>query len=191
MRTIPIALCAFALLFATAGHAQAAPPAAKQAVDWPGTSLFHLEQKWVDQNEVKRALPDFAGKFTVVALIFTHCRYSCPITIAHLKSLEAELTPAEKAKVQFVLVSLDPERDKPAVLKAFAKKNGLDEGRWSLLHGAANDVRSLSVALQMRYKETGKGEFSHGRAITILGPRGAVAYQGQKTDEELAVLRAP
>ncbi len=154
----------------------------------PGDSLYHLDHEWTDQNANKRKLKSFTSKHVVVALIFTHCRMSCPITVAHLKALESESKAAGKEDVQFVLVSLDPDRDTPAVLKAFANKNGLDDKRWTLLNGKAEDVRELSVALQMRFKKTGKGDYSHGRAISILGPKGTIVYQGQSVAEELVVI---
>lgn len=164
--------------------------AATDSSSWPGDSLYHLDHTWTDQDGTKKKLSSFASKHVVIAFVFTHCRMSCPITVAHLKALEVKSKAAGKEDVQFALISLDPERDTPPVLKAFAKKNGLDAKRWTLFNGTAEDVRELSVALQMRFKKTGKGDFSHGRAISILGPKGTIVYQGQSIAEELVVIPA-
>lgn len=177
---IPLALLCNAFI------AQAAEP---DPAPWPGPSLYHLDQTWIDQNTLEHRLSDWAGGPVVIALIFTRCTYSCPITITYLQRLDAQLTAEEKARTRVLLISLDPTHDTPAVLAAFAEKRGLDLKRWTLLQGKEADVRALSVALSMRYKATGKGEFSHGSGITLLGPKGQVRYQGQDQAETLTALR--
>jgi cytochrome oxidase Cu insertion factor (SCO1/SenC/PrrC family) len=49
--------------------------------------------------------------------------------------------------VQFVSVSLDPLNDTPAVLKAFAQKNGVDFNGWSFVTGKPQDIQKLSDKL--------------------------------------------
>ena len=181
------------VLMCSAPIAHAAEPGPTEAAPtaWPGTSLYHLDETWTDQNNAVRRLSDWAGAPVVIALIFSRCTYSCPITITHLQGLDAKLTPQERARVKVLLITLDPTFDTPEVLRAFAEKRGIDQSRWTLLHGNEAQVRALSVALSMRFKATGKGEFSHGRAITMLGPKGSVQYQGQEHAEELVAIRKP
>lgn len=62
-----------------------------------------------------RTLADFRGKVVVLTFGFTNCPDVCPTTLADaaqaLKSLKADA-----ARVQVLFVTLDPERDTPAVL---------------------------------------------------------------------------
>lgn len=125
----------------------------------------------------------------MVSLIFSRCQYSCPVIIKDLQDFEAKLTEAERGKMRVLLISLDPSHDTPEVLRAFAEQRGIDLTRWTLLNGGEAQVRMLSVALNDRYKATGKGEFSHGSGSTLLDAQGRIIYQGQDQAEALKALR--
>jgi protein SCO1/2 len=65
-----------------------------------------------------RTLADFKGKVTVVFFGFTHCPDVCPTTLAELAEVKRQLGK-DGERVQGVLVTVDPERDTPALLKAY------------------------------------------------------------------------
>ena len=65
-----------------------------------------------------RTLDDFKGKVTVIFFGYTQCPDVCPTTLAELAAVKKALG-AEGDAVQGVFVTLDPERDTPAVLKAY------------------------------------------------------------------------
>ena len=56
-------------------------------------------------------LADLRGKVVVLYFGYTACPDICPTSMATLKSALNQLTPAEVAQVQGLLVSVDPERD--------------------------------------------------------------------------------
>jgi protein SCO1/2 len=72
----------------------------------------------IDHTGAPRALGDFAGRPVLVFFGFTHCPDVCPTTIQKLALLKASRA-GELADVRVVLISVDGERDSPAVLKAF------------------------------------------------------------------------
>ena len=65
-----------------------------------------------------RTLADFAGKVTVVFFGYTQCPDVCPTTMAELAQLKRSLG-ADGERLQAVFVSVDPERDRPEVLKSY------------------------------------------------------------------------
>lgn len=71
-----------------------------------------------DHNGTTRTLADFRGKVVVVFFGYTHCPDVCPTTLIKLKAVMGLLGP-DAAKVQMLLVSVDPERDTPEVLKVY------------------------------------------------------------------------
>ena len=73
-----------------------------------------------------------------------------------------------------ILVTIDPEVDTPARLRAYAEKHGLDPARWSLLHGSPEQVRVLANVLGFRYRPTGDGQWSHTIRIHLLDGAGVV-----------------
>ena len=71
-----------------------------------------------DQDGHARTLADFKGKVTVVFFGYTQCPDVCPTTMAELAQVKKALGK-DGERVQGVFVSIDPERDTPAVLKAY------------------------------------------------------------------------
>lgn len=152
--------------------AAAAPDAA-----WPAESLFHSTTRWQTQAGDALALPALAGQPTVLAMVYTSCRASCPVMMADLKKLESALLPEERPGVRFVVVSFDAKGDTPASLRAFAKEQQVDEARWTFLHGEEAAVRELAALLDVRYVPLPQGGFDHANVITVLDGQGVIAHQ--------------
>jgi protein SCO1/2 len=78
-----------------------------------------------DVDGRSRTLGDFKGKVVIVFFGFAQCPDVCPTTLAEIAEVRAKLGAAG-AKVQPVFVTVDPERDTPAVLKDYVKPFGAD-----------------------------------------------------------------
>lgn len=61
------------------------------------------------------------GRPLVVFFGYTHCPDVCPTTLADWKRVKAQLG-AKADRVRFVFVTVDPERDTPAVALRYAKQ---------------------------------------------------------------------
>ena len=72
----------------------------------------------IDQHGQPRTLADFKGKVTVVFFGYTQCPDVCPTTMAELAQVKKSLGK-DGDRLQAVFVSVDPERDTPAVLKSY------------------------------------------------------------------------
>lgn len=59
------------------------------------------------------------GKIVLVFFGYTHCPDICPTSLATIAQALARLSPDELTRVRTVFVSLDPERDTPALLKDY------------------------------------------------------------------------
>ncbi len=140
-------------------------------------SLYDLDMTWTDQDAQPRTLAEVGSRPMVMAMIYTTCNHTCPLIIADLKQIESALTPAQRAKMNFVLVTLDPETDTPAQLQSFARESKLDTAHWTLLTGTSSDVRMLSATLGIRYRPGETGEIAHSNALTIIDTNGSIAYQ--------------
>jgi protein SCO1/2 len=110
---------AFLVLLLLAGCSKPAPPLPAHAIDisWryeQQAADFHL----LDTSGKTRSLADFRGKVVVLFFGYTHCPEVCPTTLADLAHVMRLLGP-DAAKVQVLFVTLDTERDTPAVLAQF------------------------------------------------------------------------
>lgn len=71
-----------------------------------------------DHNGKPRTLADFKGKVVVMFFGYTQCPDVCPTTMVEMANVVKELGPAGK-DVQVLFVTIDPERDTPALLKQY------------------------------------------------------------------------
>lgn len=140
-------------------------------------SIYRLNSKWTTDAGKEIRLDSLRGKPVVVALFFTNCQHSCPFIVRDMKSLRSALTPKASDKTQFVLVSIDPERDTPEALKAFRAKLRLPEDRWMLVNGTAESVKGLAEKLGFTYAPGSKTQFAHSLLVTVLDGNGEVAHQ--------------
>ncbi|HWL28000.1 MAG TPA: SCO family protein [Burkholderiaceae bacterium] len=74
----------------------------------------------VDGSGQTRTLADYKGKVVVVFFGFTQCPDVCPTAMAELAQT-MELLGKDAAQVQVLMISVDPERDTPAVLSEYVK----------------------------------------------------------------------
>ena len=71
-----------------------------------------------DHNGQPRSLKDFAGKVVVLFFGYTQCPDVCPTSMAELAEVK-KLLGKDGDRLQGLFVTVDPERDTPAVLKAY------------------------------------------------------------------------
>src|ERR1035437_91966 len=138
-------------------------------------SIFTIADTFQTQHNNNITLSSFAGKPTVVGMIFTNCGYACPRLTSDMKNIANKLKD-NKRKVNFVLISFDTERDTPAQLQKFSKQMGLDSF-WILLHGSEQVVRTLSVLLNVQFEKDADGNFSHSNLISVLDKDGILSFQ--------------
>lgn len=156
-------------------------------------SLYDLRGEWTDQSgRVTQlgALP--RRQFTVVTMLYTSCTVSCPRILVDLKRIEAGLSADQLKDVRFVIASIDPARDTPARLSAWAQDVRLDTARFTLITAPDATVRELAAALRVRYVPEPNGEFGHSNRIVVLDADGAIVHWqaglGAGADETIAVL---
>lgn len=145
------------------------------AGDLPGASLYQMESKWVDQDGKAFVLKDFQGKPTLLSMVYLSCTYICPTIISEVQALEDKLSKKAKENLQIVLVSFDPVRDTPAVLKSYAVSRKLDLSRWKLItNNSESKIRELAVATNFKFRKDDKGEFTHSYMILLLDQKGVI-----------------
>ena len=159
--------------------ASLAPCCRKAPTNAPPTegSLYQLESLWTSDLGVRVPLATFGGRIQVLALFFSRCEYACPILVQDLKRLQEALPASVRDEVDFVLVSLDSERDTPETLAAYRREQRLGTDHWALLTGSADDVRELAALLGVNFRKDGRGQFAHPNLYTVLNGRGELLRQ--------------
>lgn len=162
-RQLLCALAAASLLAACdrPGGGASAPAGADRpsfkAVDISGAtyaSKFALP----DVDGQVRTLADYKGKVVVVFFGFTQCPDVCPTTMAELAEVKRMLGEQGRDVVG-VFITVDPERDQPALLKAYLANFGPDMVG---LRGNADQVREVAKEFKVFYsKVPGKTDTSY------------------------------
>jgi protein SCO1/2 len=140
-------------------------------------SIYNLRATWLTQDGRKIKLYDLRGKVQVVAMVYTSCQNVCPRIVSDMKRIESEIPEHQRDRVGFVLVSIDPGRDNPERMKAFALERGLDLKRWVLLSGDENSILELAALLGVKYKKESETDYAHSLVITVLNKKGEVVQQ--------------
>ena len=157
------------------------------AAELPDDSIYQIGSDWVNHNNENVNISSLQGKVQVVAFVYTYCEHSCPIIISKLKYIKNNLAPEHKDKINFLLISLDPERDTPKILNQYMIDKELDEKYWQMFNGNRDDVLELSALFGVRYKPMNNAEkdIAHSNMITILDKTGRIYYQMKGLDVSL------
>tara|TARA_R110002033_G_scaffold37313_5_gene76194 strand:+ start:2222 stop:2839 length:618 start_codon:yes stop_codon:yes gene_type:complete len=151
------------------GSADAEPPLAGAQIG--GT--FTL----TNQDGVKMSQDDFKGKYRIIYFGYSYCPDVCPIDLSNLM---LGLKLAEKGdavlaeKVQPIFITVDPERDTPAVLKQYVSAF---HPRLIGLTGTPEEIAAAAKKYLIIYdirKDEGSSEYlvDHSRQAYLFGPEG-------------------
>jgi protein SCO1/2 len=83
------------------------------------------------------------GKIVAINLIYTSCKYSCPLETARLRQVQTLLGDRMGKDVFFYSITIDPEHDTPAVMKDYSEKFHAGPG-WLFLTGKQADIDLIS-----------------------------------------------
>ena len=86
-------------------------------------------------------LADLVGKVWVADFFYTTCPGPCPMLSSRLSEVQKAL--GEEPGARLVSISVDPEKDTPAVLKIYAEKFQASE-RWFFCTGPKDAIYSLA-----------------------------------------------
>ena len=130
----------------------------------------------VDQDGRRFGDAQLKGRYRIVYFGFTHCPDVCPTDLLQigqaLRRFEKE-DPARAARVQPVFITVDPERDTPAILKHYV---AAFHPRLIGLTGTSEQVARTAKAFAIYYKKEpaagGSYVMNHSRIAFLFGPDG-------------------
>ena len=143
-----------------------------KAVDITGAD-YGRDFKLPDTDGRMRSVQDFPGKAVVVFFGYTQCPDACPTTLAEIAGAK-KLLGADGARVQPVLISLDPERDQPDVLKSYTTAFGPD---FIALRGTPEQTAAVAKDFKVFYRKVpgstpGSYTLDHTAASYVYDPKG-------------------
>jgi protein SCO1 len=124
----------------------------------------------VDQSGSVLTSEDLRGAITIYTTGYTTCDGRCYPTDSIFGELQGRLEEAESGgiPVRLVTVSIDPDRDSPAVLDSVARARGVDPSVWTLATGDPAALKTLvgsGFGLYYGRDDDGSLEYSPGFMI--------------------------
>jgi len=171
---IAVAMCAAAASVA----ATKALPAFERVMNIEPRAVADLEM--TDHTGKRRRLSDFAGAPAFVFFGFTHCPDACPTTLQKLAMI--------KPGIRVVLISVDGERDTPAVLKDFLARFS---GEFVGLTAPPGEVRNLALSFSAPFfkdpPKDGAYSVQHSTRVYALDKQGRLRAELYDASREATV----
>lgn len=102
-----------------------------------------------DADGRRVSLADFKGRLVLVYFGFTGCPDVCPTDLASIAQALRDLGPAADG-IQPLFITLDPERDKPAVLREYA---AAFHPRLVALTGSESEIRRVAADYKVFFEK--------------------------------------
>ena len=150
-----------------AGALALLPEPARAANPW-GANYFPNVSLTTHEGVTVRLYDDLLkGKAVAINLIYTSCKDECPLETARLVQLQRLLGDRVGQDIFFYSISIDPKRDTPAVLKAYAEKFGVGPG-WLFLTGDEGNIKLVAAKLGLSRSNDAANRDGH-RPILMIG----------------------
>lgn len=109
-------------------------------------TIWHSVKNISLQNQFGKqvSLDDLKGKIIVMDFFFARCPQVCPQMTRQMKKVEASFAKNPDI-VHFISMSIDPENDKPQVLRAFAERFGAINDNWWFVTGDKKEIYDFAI----------------------------------------------
>jgi cytochrome oxidase Cu insertion factor (SCO1/SenC/PrrC family) len=162
---------------------------------WPAPE-FQL----VDQLGRPFRSSDLVGRASVMTFIYTNCADTCPLLTATMAQVQERLRTDGLlgSKVQLVSVTVDPRRDTPPVLAAYASRFRADPEAWRFLSGDPEAIYAVLTGfklntVQVARASEGADVVPHSNRILVLDGdrvvRAALPGEDTTSDDIVRIVR--
>lgn len=125
-----------------------------------------------DHHGQVRTLADFRGKVVTLFFGYTQCPDVCPTALSGMSEVISRLG-ADGERVQVVFVTVDPERDTPALLAEYVP---LFDPRFLGLTGSPEEIAVVAKEFRVFYRKSGdlEGHYTvdHSAGTYVFDPQG-------------------
>lgn len=146
-RLVMIALLAIGIAGAAGAH-EAAKTSRFHADRFTPPDVSLLDQHGAARNFIADVA---AGHRIVISFFYASCTTVCPVSNLVMARLGQDVDKIGGKPVRLVSITVDPDRDTPAVLAEMARGMG-ERPDWVWLTGSPDQVRKLTHALGLSYE---------------------------------------
>jgi protein SCO1/2 len=145
-----------------------------------------------DQRGESFRFAELRGRVVLVTGIYAACTTSCPEILRELEAVAAELTPAERAGLDVVALSLNPEYETTELMGAWSEARGLRHPAFRYVNGRdPAAMHELLTQLQFAaVRDPATGVVGHANLFLLVDRANHIAYRFTLEPRHRAWLRA-
>lgn len=171
-----------------AARAEALPPFPGERIrvqlPLPDTPLL-------DQKGTPFRFADLRGRVVLITGIYAACSTACPEIIKEMQAVLAELTPAERAGLRVVALTLNPEYETAELMDLVAEARGFAHPEFRYVNAEKPAImHDLLTRLQFSaVRRPDTGVIDHANLFLLADRRGDIAYRFNLDPRHRAWLR--
>lgn len=152
-------------------------------------TVYYPTPKFILLNQDSQPITEsiLQGKISVVDFFFTDCPSICPILSSQMSRLQQRIQQTDEfARIQLLSISVNPTKDRPTVLKAYADRLNAQRPEWTFATGGADGIYRLAekgFMLTAFPSDTAAGGVFHTDKVTLLDSERKIRgyYDGTST----------
>lgn len=109
---------------------------------------------------------DFEGQPLILGFIYTNCPDICSFITSNIRNVYLEMETPED--IQFALVTFDPQRDTPEILKKYAQSFEMDRDPFQFLTADSSTIASFMERMEVRTQESYSEEMENGERMYFI-----------------------
>lgn len=157
------------------------PPRTADSLPFPGdrirTQLPLPDFNLRDQDDQPVSPASLRGRPVLLTTIYSGCTTACPLMLTQIRKVLNDLSPAERARLSVVAVSLNPETDTRELREMTARTYSFNAPEFHFVSGSGTDVNRFLDALQIVRTRRPDGQMDHSTIFFCLDRDGRIAYR--------------
>lgn len=145
----------------------------------PAFKLLNQDSVWVDSKQ-------FEGKISIAYFFFASCGTICPKMTDNMEEVQKAF--ANQQDIIIEAFTVNPEKDKPVVLKQYAEMHNAELKQWQFFTGPKNEIYTLAKkgflvnAANANGKTTESNDFIHSNLFVLVDAKHHIRGYYEGTD---------
>lgn len=147
---------------------------------------------FLNQDSVPVTQDTFKDKIYIADFFFTSCTTICPTMHRNMKEIFEKYK--DNPEVMYLSHTIDFKYDKPSVLKKYARKLGVDNGKWQFVYGSKDSVYKIAekdYLVAVIEDTTAKDGYIHQGWLVLVDKQKRIrgAYDGTDTKQVAQLMK--
>ncbi|NOG53731.1 MAG: SCO family protein [Planctomycetes bacterium] len=141
-----------------------------------------LDYNFVNQDGQAVNLSAYKGKTLVITSFYTSCPIDemCPRLTADMGWLAGQIPDEMREDIRLIMISFDPSKDSPEVMKAFGRMRGVDYEVTDMLTGDVENIKAIlgeELMVDIEVNPLTNAITTHAMMVQVINPDGYIVVE--------------